>query len=147
MIKDVKLSLSDFMVKHQVKFRFLVVGIWNTVFGYLVFIGFDSLFTPVFQQRYVSYMSASVLSNSIAVINAYIFHKFFTFQSKIKGIGIVFEFLRFTSTYIVTFFLSLFFLPLFVEILKLSPKIAGALVIVCCTVISYVGHLKFSFKN
>ena len=124
-----------------------MVGIWNTVFGYLVFIGFDLLFAPLFSQRYVAYMSAAVLSNILAIINAYIFHKYITFKSKIKGIGVLFEFLKFSTTYLVTFCLSLLILPLFVEILNVTPKIAGALVIFCCTVISYVGHSKFSFRG
>lgn len=135
------------MAKHQIKLRFIMVGIWNTVFGYLVFIGFDSLFIPLFSQRYVAYMSAAVFSNILAIINAYIFHKYVTFKSRIKGIGIIFEFLKFSTTYLITFCLSLLILPLFVEVLNVTPKIAGALVIFCCTVISYVGHSKFTFRD
>jgi putative flippase GtrA len=139
--------MAGFMAKHQIKLRFLMVGIWNTVFGYLVFIGFDSLFAPLFSQRYVAYMSAAVLSNVLAIINAYIFHKYITFKSRIKGIGVLFEFLKFSTTYLITFCLSLLILPLFVEVLNVTPKIAGGLVIICCTVISYVGHSKFSFRD
>lgn len=122
-----------------------MAGFWNTIFGYLLFIGFDSLFASLFSKRYVAYMSAIVLSNILAIINAYIFHKFITFKSKIKGIGIIFEFFKFSTTYLITFCLSLALLPLFVEIMKVTPKIAGALVILCCTGISYFGHTKFSF--
>ena len=122
-----------------------MVGIWNTIFGYLVFVGFDSLFAAFFSKRYAAYMSAVVISNITAIINAYIFHKYVTFKSRIKGIYILFEFLRFSTTYLVTFCLSLVFLPFFVEILHVTPKIAGALVILCCTVISYLGHSRFSF--
>jgi putative flippase GtrA len=139
--------MADFMAKHQTKLRFLMVGIWNTFFGYLVFIGLDSLFILLCSQRYFAYMSAAVLSNILAIINAYIFHKYVTFKSRIKGIGIIFEFFKFSTTYLVTFCLSLMILPLFVEILGVTPKIAGGLVICCCTVISYVGHSKFSFRD
>ncbi len=147
MIKHLYVPMTGFMVKHQIKLRFLMVGIWNTFFGYLVFVGFDSLFFPLFSQRYVAYMSAAILSNILAIINAYIFHKYITFKSRIKGIGVVFEFLKFSATYLITFCLSLLILPLFVEILNVTPKIAGGLVILCCTVISYVGHSKFSFRD
>jgi putative flippase GtrA len=126
--------MADFVVKHHVKLRFLIVGIWNTIFGYLVFIGFDSLFTHLLSKRY-------------AIINAYIFHKYITFRSGIKGIGILFEFFRFSTTYLVTFCLSLILLPFFVEITYMTPKIAAAFVILCCTVISYLGHSKFSFHH
>lgn len=139
--------MPEFMAKHQVKVRFLMVGAWNTLFGYLVFVCFDSLFAANFPKRYVAYMSAVILSNIMAIINAYIFHKYVTFKSDIKGMGILCEFLRFSTTYLVTFFLSLALLPLFVEIMNVTPKIAGALVIVCCTVISYLGHSRFSFHH
>jgi hypothetical protein len=47
---------AEFMAKHQVKVKFLVVGLWNTIFGYLVFVAFDSLFASIFAKRYVAYM-------------------------------------------------------------------------------------------
>ncbi len=84
--------------------------------------------------------------NIIAIINAYIFHKYVTFESKIKGIGIIFEFIKFSLTYLVSFCLSLFLLPFFVEVMDIQPKIAGACVIfLCCTIISYLGHTRISF--
>ena len=140
-------SKTEFIAKYHVKIRFLVVGVWNTIFGYLVFVGFDILFTSFFTKRYVSYMSAAVLSNVLAIINAYIFHKYITFKSKIKGVGIIVEFLKFSTTYIVTFCLSLILLPFFVEVMNLDPKIAAAVVILCCTIISYLGHSRFSFHH
>lgn len=130
---------------HQKKVRFLLVGLWNTVFGYLVFIGLDSLFTGLFSRRYVAYMSAAVFSNILAIINAYIFHKYITFRSKVRGLGIISEFFRFSTTYLVTFILGLLLLPLSVEILNIAPKIAAALLILLFTGISYLGHMKFSF--
>lgn len=52
------MPMGEFMAKHNVKVKFLIVGLWNTIFGYLVFIGFDALFTSLFSKRYVAYMSA-----------------------------------------------------------------------------------------
>ena len=54
--------------------------------------GLDFLFTPLFKTRYAAYMLAAVLSNIIALINAYIFHKYVTFRSSIRGIAIVAKF-------------------------------------------------------
>ena len=133
--------------KHNTKVRFVLVGIWNTIFGYLVFFLLDSLFTNLFTKRYFAYMLAMILSQIIATINAFIFHKNITFKSKVKGKGIIIEFLRFCLTYVVTFCLSLILLPFFAEIFKIQPKISAAIVILICTVISYVGHSRFSFKK
>ena len=122
-----------------------MVGIWNTVFGYLLFVILDIWFENIFYKRYVAYMSAMIMGQIIGTINAFILHKYVTFKSDVKGKGIIGEFFRFCLTYVVTFILSLFLLPFFVEIISFNPRTSGAIVILICTVISYVGHSRFSF--
>jgi putative flippase GtrA len=133
--------------RHQIKIRFLLVGVWNTIFGYLVFVGLDYLFNLFFSPRYVAYMSAAVLANIIAILNAYIFHKFVTFRSPVRGLAMIPELVRFFSMYLFSFFLGLVLLPVFVELFHLDPKIAGALLIPITTIISYLGHSRFSFRQ
>ena len=81
--------------KHGTKIRFVVVGVWNTLLGYGVFVLFDMLFSGIFETRYMAYMTANVLSNVIAVLNAYIFHKFVTFRIRTKGRPAIVEFFAF----------------------------------------------------
>ena len=133
--------------KHSTKIKFVAVGLWNTVVGYSIFWLLESVFARVFTARYVAYMSAMVIAQVLAVINAYVFHKYITFRSPAKGMQIAGEFLRFSATYVVTFVLSLLLLPVFVEFFLLEPKVAGAFVIICCMMISYLGHSKFSFRH
>jgi putative flippase GtrA len=135
------------MRSHEVKIKFLIVGLWNTIFGYAVFVGLDFLFTSLFKTRYAAYMLAAVLSNILSIINAYIFHKFVTFRSPSRGIAIVPEFMRFFSMYLLSFFLGLVLLPVFVELFHLDPKISAALLIPITTIISYLGHSRFSFNS
>ncbi|OPY84486.1 MAG: GtrA-like protein [Smithella sp. PtaU1.Bin162] len=132
---------------HQTKWRFLLVGIWNTIFGYSAFVGLDILFTYLFPKRYLAYMSAAILSNILAIINAFIFHKYITFKSKVRGKAIIAEFVRFFSTYLFTMILGLILLPFFVEVLGIDPKISGALLIPVTVIISYFGHSRFSFRK
>lgn len=139
-------SFAALKTKHQVKAKFVLVGIWNTIFGYSIFCLFDTLFEIAFSQRYIAYMSAMILGRIFAVINAYVGHKYITFKSKAKGKAIIAEFFRFSMTYVVTFCLSLVLLPALVEIGHFHPKIAVAIIILLCTVISYLGHSRFSFK-
>lgn len=143
-IKDITGCL--FVEKHQVKIKFVIVGIWNTVFGYLAYVGFYYMFNLIFSRRYMAYLLAAVLSNILAITNAYIFHKYVTFRSPVKGIRMIPEFIRFFTTYLFSFILSLVFLPLFIERFSFDPRVAGALVIFITTVISYIGHSRFSFK-
>lgn len=133
--------------KHDTKFRFLLVGAWNTIFGYMAFVLLNSLFSHWFSAGPLSYMLAMVLGNVVSILNAFIFHKYITFRSPTGGLAMVVELARFSSTYLFTFLLSLLLLPLFVEIVGFSTRTAGALVILACTVISYLGHSRFSFRN
>jgi putative flippase GtrA len=141
-----KRILDHLWLNYQTKVRFVLVGLWNTFFGYFVFAGLDYLFNLFFSPRYVAYMSAAVLANILAIMNAYIFHKFVTFRSPLWGRDIIPEFLRFFSMYLFSFFLGVALLPVFVELFHFDPKIAGALLIPITTVISYFGHSRFSFR-
>lgn len=133
------------MTNHRTKVKFVIVGIWNTIFGYLTFVGLYILFSFFVSRQYIAYISAAVLSNILAIANAFIFHKYVTFKSPVIGKGILFEFLRFFSTYLFSFFLGLILLPFFVEIIHIDPKISGAILIPVIAVISYFGHSRFSF--
>jgi len=127
--------------------RFVVVGIWNTIFGYGVYVALDCLFERVFASRAAAYLSAAVLSNILAIANAYVFHKYVTFRSSARGWAMVPEFLRFFSTYLVSIFAGLVALPVFVEVVGIDPKIAGALVIPVTTLVSWLGHSRYSFRK
>ena len=133
--------------RHQLKIRFLIVGVWNTVFGYVVFLLLNEAFSLFLSPRYVAYMTASVFGNVLAITNAFFFHKHFTFKSKEAGWGVLREYFRFTGTYLFTFILGLILLPVFVEVLGMTPQIAAAVIILICTVFSYLGHSRFSFRS
>lgn len=133
--------------KHERKLRFILVGAWNTVFGYFVFLLLHNLLLMVFSTRQMAYMIAMVLSFVVSVLNAFVWHKVYTFQSRARGMALLRELARFSSTYISVLVLSLLLLPIFVEIFGFSPKLAGALVILVCTAISYFGHSRFSFRK
>lgn len=120
---------------------------WNTVFSYLVYITLDSLFTYVFTKRYMAYMTAAVIANVIGTTSAFLFHKYITFKSPVRGKGVIIEYIKFYSTYTVTTLLSFALLPFFVEVLKIDPKLSGALLIPVIAVFSYFGHSRFTFKN
>ena len=142
-----KISWEQLWSEHQVKIRFLIIGVWNTIFGYLVYISLDHLFAMIFQKRYMAYMMAAILSNIVATISAFLFHKHITFKSTVRGVGVIVEFIKFYSTYTVTNILGLVLLPVFVEVFKIDPKIAGALLIPVVAIVSYFGHSRFSFKQ
>lgn len=137
----------ELWTRQQTKVRFVLVGIWNTLFGYLVFVACDFLFERFVSPRYVAYMSAAVISNMLAILNAFLFHKRITFRSTVRGKAVWIEFVRFFSMYVFSMVLGLFMLPFFVEVFGIAPRISAALLIPITTVISYIGHSRFSFRT
>lgn len=92
-------------------------------------------------------MLAQILSNVLGIINAFVFHKFITFRSRVRGNGIIIEFARFFSTCLLSIIMGLILLPFFVEIIGLDPKISRAILIPIIAIINYFGHSRFSFKG
>ena len=64
--------------------RYLCVGIWNTVFGYLDYALFTFLFSHLLPQRmlYLAVVIASVVSTPINITVAYFGYKFLVFRTK-----------------------------------------------------------------
>jgi len=122
------------LLEHR-EFRFLIVGGINTVVGYGSYALFLSINTP--------YLIANTISTIIAVINSYLWNRFFTFKSKGKAIN---EIIRFSFVYLVSYLISMLFLFLIVDYFKTNVYIAGILNIIITTTISWFGHKNFSFK-
>ena len=63
-------------------FRYIAVGIWNTVWGYCTFAGFLYLFSHLLAQRflYLAVVIASLVSTPINITMAYFCYKFFVFR-------------------------------------------------------------------
>ena len=133
--------------KHKTKFRFLVVGVWNTIFGFLAFILLYKLSSNIFRINYFAYTSAQILGTILAIINAFIFHKYITFKSEAKGKNLIIEFFKFSTTYIVLALISLAIMPFFVEILKIKPIPSSICLNTLVVFTSYFGHSRFSFKR
>ena len=133
--------------KFKTEIRFLIVGAWNTLFGIIVFILLLNYLERVLINERLIYLLSIFLSHFIAVLNAYIFHKFFTFQSKEKGIAALHEFRRFFLSYLGTLILNLVIISFMIEFFGIQPEISGAISIPICVVIMYFLLSKYSFKK
>ncbi len=120
------------------KTRFLIVGGWNTACGYLLFV---VLYQGMARFGW-HYLTAAVLSNLLAVTNAYLCYKFFVFKT--RG-GYLREYLRFSMTYAGLFVFNLLALPALVAGGHLHPLVAQAVVMAVSVVASYLMHSRFSF--
>jgi putative flippase GtrA len=126
--------------------RYLVVGIWNTAFGYATF----ALFTFLLEGRMpASYMVASLLASVINITVAFLGYKWFVFKTRGNYLE---EWVRCVMVYSGSIVLGLALLPpavFLVEYLtgnpRAAPYIAGALVMGLQVAGSFIGHSRFSF--
>jgi putative flippase GtrA len=127
--------------------RFVIVGGWNTVFGYGLFAGSNYLLAGRIPHAYIV---ASAIANVIAISVAYVGHKFITFRTRGNYLR---EYLRFYVVYGATALLGLALLPPAVALLGLVvrrksyvPYIAQAVLIPIGVAASFIGHKRFSFR-
>ena len=128
--------------------RYLLVGLWNTAFGYGTYAGFTALFTSRMAHAYII---ASLLANLISITSAFLAYKWFVFKTK----GSYFrEWLRCVAVYGGASLLGTALLPVVVFALRnvarlhaSAPYVAGALVMGPNVVSTFLGHKHFSFTT
>jgi putative flippase GtrA len=119
--------------------RFLLVGATNTVVGYLLY---SLLWVTV--GHVIGYLGSLYGSYAVAIVLAFFLYRKFVFR--VKGHAWL-DFVRFQGVYIVSLVINTLALPLLVEVVKLSPLVAQAVIVIVTTLTSYVGHKFFSFRR
>lgn len=128
--------------------RYILVGGFNTLFGY----GLFALLTWCFKGLgSYSYMYAAVLANVIAISVAFLGYKWFVFRT--RGNYLI-EYIRCFGVYGSSALIGLAGLPILVPILRRNlqeperaPYIAAALLTVVTVVFSFIGHKNISFRQ
>ena len=123
--------------QHKEKINYLLVGGWNTLFGYAAF-----LVLYLWLNASVHYLILLVISNILSITNAYIGYKIFVFKTQGNYLK---EYLRFYLVYGTALLFNFILLPITVEAFKLSPPVAQAIIIWLTIIFSYFGHKYFSF--
>lgn len=118
---------------------YLVVGAWNTLFGYSVWALMQYLL-----HDYINYLVILVLAWPISVANAYFCYRTFVFRS--HG-SVLRELPRFSLVYIATLILGLVGLPILLHILPFNIYAIQAGFTAVVVVASYLSHKYFSFRG
>ncbi len=128
--------------------RYVIVGTWNTFFGYAVYAFFTYMLTGLVPHAYIF---ASVIANVISITVAYIGHKFFVFKTKGNYLR---EYMKFYAVYGVAVIVNITLLPFVVAAVsyvtnqeKYSPYIAGIILTSITVICSFFGHKNFSFRS
>ena len=125
--------------QHREKVNYLLIGGWNTVFGFSAFTALYYLF-----HRQIHYLFIFIISNILGITNAYIGFKIFVFKTRGNYLR---EYLRFYLVYGGTLALNLVLLPVCVEVLHIMPVVALGGLLFISTVLGYLGHKYFSFSR
>jgi putative flippase GtrA len=118
--------------------RYLLVGVFNTVFGYAL-----SLMVHQFLQKDVSIIVIGIMINVISITVAFLGYKLFVFKSAGNWFH---EYFRCYVTYGFSAVLGIALIWLFVEEWGWVFWFSQGLIIVLSTVISYLMHRHFTFR-
>jgi putative flippase GtrA len=119
--------------------RFLLVGGWNTVFGYAMFVLMERTLGQA-----THYLVALLAAHVISTLVAFAGHRWLVFR--VEG-NLLVDLLRFWSLYAGLLVVNIVFLPVLVELGGVPVLLAQALFIVVITITSYLGHKNFSFRR
>jgi putative flippase GtrA len=125
--------------RYSEQILYLIVGGWNTLFGYLAFVVLYYLL-----HGRLSVMLILVASYAVSVANAYVCYRYVVFRS--RG-SVLREMPRFTSVYLVALGANLVILPLALHWLPLGAYAIQAIFTMAVVVLSYFGHKHFSFRG
>jgi putative flippase GtrA len=117
--------------------RFIIVGILNTVIGFLVYYF-------CLKVLYINYLESLLISHIVGVLHSYIWNSKWTFNADKINISSLF---KFSSVYALTFLINLIVLFIFVNFIGISKLIGQIFALFITTIISYVGHKFWSFKS
>ena len=126
-----------FYFRRREQLLYLVVGGWNTVFGYGIWALMQFLLGDQFH-----YLVVVLLAWPIAVLNAYFTYRYIVFRSRRPVLK---ELPRFSVVYLVTLVVNLALLPVALQVLPFTiygvQAVFTAVVVVC----SYLAHRYYSF--
>lgn len=131
--------MKELITKHSARLRYLIVGGWNTIFGYALFVALHWLLGTR-----VHYLLILLIVQIISILNAYVAYKHFVFKT--RG-NVMVEFVRFNVIYVALFVFNMIALPFFVEVLKLSTTVSQGIIVSIAAGLGYLGHKTISFAK
>jgi len=126
-------------ISHREQIQYVVVGGWNTLFGYAVF----ALLFWLLQDS-VPVSVILVCSYALGIANNYITYKTVVFRTRATGPG---EFPRFAIVYVAILAVNLVVLPAALRYLPFNAYVIQALFAIVVVIASYLANKRFSFRS
>jgi len=128
-----------FNIFNKIPKKFIIVGIINTFFGYIIGIFNFFLFFNIFGIIFVG-----ILNNVISITFSFFMFKKFVFKT--VNTNWIFEYLRSYIVYGVKAFFGILTLWLCVKIIGLNIYISQFFSMIITILLTYKGHKDFTFK-
>ena len=125
------------MGRYREPLAYVIVGGWNTLFGYGCF---AALYYLLHTHLHVDVIL--VFSYVLSIANAYVGYRYVVFRS--RG-PILRELPRFSMVYVGSLLVTLVVLPIALHVLPFSIYVVNALFTAVVVVASYLAHKYFSF--
>ncbi len=119
--------------------RYVLVGGWNTLFGWAVFVVLQLTVGHA-----IGYMAVLVIAQVVSIANAYLCYRWLVFR--VQGNWWL-DFVRFSTVYWIVFALNIVALPLMVSVLGMNVIVAQTIFVVVTVIASYIAHNRFSFRR
>jgi putative flippase GtrA len=119
--------------------RFLLVGGFNTVFGYALFVALQETLGET-----LHYLGVLLVAHVISTLVAFAGYRYIVFR--VRG-NVLVDLLRFWSLYAAVLAVNAVALPALVELGGVPVILAQGVFLVLTIIVSYVGHGRFSFRR
>lgn len=128
------------------RLAFLLVGGFNTAFGFTVFVGFDRLYAALAPGWGEVLHNTVTLgcSHIVSVIVAFALYRTLVFR--VSG-QVWRDLMRFESVYLVSLGANWILLNLLTVVLRMPTVLAQAFVVGVIALVSFFGHKHFSFRR
>lgn len=127
------------MSEREQQIRYLLVGGWNTAFGYGLFV-----LLHWWLGTSLHYVLLLLICQVAATLNAFVGYRYLVFQ--VRGTWLL-DLARFSLVYIGVYVANLLLLPLLVEVVGLDVLVAQAVIVFGTVVASFFAHRDFSFRR
>ena len=129
-------KLFNLWIRFPEKIRFLLVGGYNTVFSYFLYV----LFVYLGLNAQISLLISFVVSS----VNSYLTQKFYVFLTKGNYLN---EYVRCLTTWLGSYALNAVLLFVFMHFFNLNAYIGELIVLILLTIYSFVTLKYFAFRK
>ena len=126
-------------IKTMINKKYLIVGILNTIIGYLI-----GVFTYKNLEVSMGVVGVGFLTNFINITLSFIMYKIFVFKTNKRWVS---EYLKCYIVYGNIAILGIFQLWLYIEIIRLNIEISQGIIVLSSVIISYFSNLLYTFRK